>query len=337
MASRAERRRIQRREQKQMKQAKKMGRDKPSEIHLFNPVADFYETFIYANSTKCDRVAEPGKKMGQSVAICGAGPSLREHVDVLDTVADVWGVNSAAVWLHEHGHKLTHAFTIDQTPTMLKEWVDPPPVEYLLASTVHPHLTDYLMDKDLPITWFHNYVGIRKPDVEWLDEKGESRRMAYEDWLYTLLFPLTVRVGEGLNGVPRAFKLAQWMGYERIVLLGADCAMHATSTVPDGLEPGTRAYLNWLEENTDFHVDGGSAITNNQSPMILQGEIDGRMWTTKADLMVTAVTIARWLRDGEPGLEVVGDVLPVALKDKDEEFFARLPGLKDGSGESVTV
>ena len=48
------------------------------------------------------------------VVICGAGPSLRDTAAKWCQQADqVWGCNSAATWLYDNGHKVTHGFTVD--------------------------------------------------------------------------------------------------------------------------------------------------------------------------------------------------------------------------------
>lgn len=339
MTSRGRRRQLTR-------EAEKKGLAAPpgeGEVQLYNPVARHFETFIYANALECDRVAAQGSAEGRTVVICGAGPSLRENAaaycgDEAGDDVDVWGINSAAGWLWDNGLRLTHAFTVDQTPTLLKEWVNCWPVEYLIASSCHPHLTTYLKRHNRHVTFFHNFVGIAKPPVVWEDTDGTERTIDYESWLYSLLYDPTVRVGAGLNGTTRAVDLAAFMGYDRIVVLGADCAMVATGLIPPELERGTAAHTAWMEENTLFHADGGSAVTNGQSDLLFQGEIDGRLWSTKPDLMITAIQLGIWLRDAAiPGLEVIGDTLPAVLAEKDDSFLDRLPRLSNMAGDPIKI
>ena len=311
------------------------------EIQLGNPVADHFEAFIAGNATKCEAVVEGGVGAGKTVVICGAGPSLRDHLDRLEEGDEVWGINSAAPWLYENGHRVTHGFSIDQTPTMLKEWVEAYPLEYRIASTCHPHLVDHLTLHGRRVEFFHNYVGLKKPPVQFEDDEGNVRSEMYEDWLYMLLYDGTVRAGNGLNGVSRAIDVARFMAFDRITKgdprkIAADCAMGADA-VPEDMDRSGPEYIAWLEANTDFHVGGGSAVENGQSPLILQGEIDGRLWTTKPDLMITAVTLAKFLQGEVPNLEVVGDVLPNALRHKDQAFFDQLPKLTNGVGDEIRV
>src|SRR5207248_3158097 len=160
---------------------------------LENPMSNNYEAFIVGNAQSCDHVVEKDSAEGQTLVICGAGPSLREEAAEWCPKCDqVWGCNSAMTYLAEHGHKVTHGFTVDQQAAMVEEWVSAPDVEYLLASTVHPHLTEYLISKNRTLRFFHNFVGLKNPPVQWPDENGVDRIEAYEDWLYMLLYPGTV-------------------------------------------------------------------------------------------------------------------------------------------------
>ena len=112
-------------------------------------------------------VAMQDSAKGQHLVLCGAGPSANQHAAEWCPQADqIWGCNSALVWLQDNGHKPTHGFTVDQTPEMLNEWRSTPDVEYLLASTVHPHLSELLHARQRRIRYFHNYVGIEHRAVE---------------------------------------------------------------------------------------------------------------------------------------------------------------------------
>ena len=231
------------------------------QIQLQNPVADHHATWVVGNAQYCERVVEENMARGKSLAICGAGPSLADTAREYCPKADhVWGCNSALLWLHDHGHKPTHGFTVDQTPQMCEEWHRAPDVEYLVASTIHPHLTMWLTNKGRGLRWFHNYVGIRERPVSYgvcrdcgdvIENETpivegdtckhadvERQTMAYEDWMYLSLYPPTCRAGSGLNSVTRAIDIARFMGYETISVLGADCALKTTAPPPKGYVPG---------------------------------------------------------------------------------------------------
>lgn len=332
MKSRAHRRRIAR----ELKKQEKRGPPEPEppkatggEIQLQNPVAQHFEAFIFGNAEHCDHVVAAGQSEGKHIVICGAGPSLREHADEWIPQADeVWGCNSALPWLHDNGHRVTHGFTVDQTPHMITEWYSAPPVEYIVASTIHPHLTEYLLSKGRTLRWFHNFVGLKKPPVEW-----EGRRMMYEDWMYTALYPPTVRAGSGLNTVNRAVDVARYAGAERVTILGADCALRVKSNPPD--LPHTHPdFIRWLKEETEMHADGGHALVSGATAVTLHAEIDGRLWVTKPDMAISAVWLADVARH-HPEVELVGDTLPNAVKDKPETFMDRLPHLSNSDGSPM--
>lgn len=258
-------------------------------------------------------VVQAGESVGKTVAICGAGPTLRDHAaDYCQKVDHVFGCNSAVTWLHNQGHRVTHGFTVDQTAHMAEEWAAAPDVDYLVASTVHPDLMDTLVGAGRRFRFFHNFVGIRERPVCWAGDDGVERTMSYEDWLYTANFPMTVLSGSGLNTVTRAIDIAQYMGYSKIYVLGADCALQYHGTIPDGGYQQA-AYIQWLRENTVMHADGGHALASDATPITLQGEIDGRVWLTKPDMAISAQWLIRVAEKSGGQVELVGDTLPNAI------------------------
>lgn len=329
--TRAERRRAEREAQKAPKQEQT--------LQLQNPVQEHFESFIFGNALHCDHVMVEDEAVGKSLLICGAGPSLADEIDKYE--ADhVWGCNSAAIWLHDNGYQVTHAFTVDQTPAMLEEWFKAPDVEYLLATTVHPHLTAYLKGKNRRIRWFHNFVGIKKQPVELCEcglgpdececETYTPKVVSYEEWLYLALFPPTIHSGSGLNSVNRALDIAIQAGYEKITILGADCALKVSSPPPN-LPNHHPDYLRWLREETVMHADGGHALASGATPVTMYAEIDGRLWVTKPDMAISSVWLEQARRYYPDRVDIVGDTLVGALRDKPDEFLRRMPGL-GGSG-----
>jgi hypothetical protein len=291
----------------------------------------FFDLQIRTKSPRL--VVEQDSAQGKTLVLCGAGPSLKDDAaDWCKKGDQVWGCNSALTWLAKNGYPVTHGFTVDQTPQMLEEWAKGPDVEYLIATTVHPHLTEYLLAEKRRVTWFHNYVGINKPPVQ----IGE-RTMEYEDWLYTLLFPGTVRAGCGLNSVTRAIDVAMFMGFEKIYVLGADCALKVKRPAPADAVVGSEAHKAWLEQETVMHADGGNALASGATACTLSGDIDGRHWVTKPDMMVSAVFLVRMKRRYGRRLTLVGDTLPNALKNKPDSFLDRLPSLVDHNGNVIKI
>ncbi|HXU07058.1 MAG TPA: hypothetical protein VN903_39165, partial [Polyangia bacterium] len=236
---------------------------------------------------------------------------------------------------------------------MLAEWASTPDVDYLIASTCNPNLCKLLVDNGRQVTFFHNYVGVRGgpvsygvchaceqmsdadlpncPHCESVDV--ERHTVSYEDWLYQALYPATLRTGSGLNATTRAIDLALYMGFRKIYLLGADCALKVNKPMPKGAVHGSPEHTAWLEEDVVMHADGGSALASQASSLTLEGEIDGRRWLTKPDMMITA----QWLRSMKLALgsrlSIIGDTLPKAILHKDDAFVARLPSLIGHDGK----
>ena len=326
-------------------------------VELENYMLPHFHNFILANSVTRDRYGIPmvqqDSHVGEPLVICGAGPSLRDHLEYVEDAwakrDDIWACNSAMPWLLDKGH-VTHGFCVDQTEFALQEWAHLPNVKYLLASTVHPALSGALARKGhrkrwtrlLPrllrprrpeVQFFHNYVGTEDPE-NWPAERAEIFRdiesetgelwtrpwkgvfleKRYEDFLYENLYPPSIRVGGGLNSVNRALCLAMGCGYDPITVLGADCALASDGT---------------------FHADGAGHTVAGATAKLLQGEIDGRLWVTKADMIISAIALVFMVRREKGRIRLVGDTLPNALMDKSKDFFDSLPRLRDSEYEYV--
>lgn len=256
-------------------------------IELRSPVADQIPGFSHTNALRdnIEMVGPKHSKLGKVLALCGAGPSLRP--EVIDRYDDMWACNSALTYLLEHGITPTHAVAIDQTPQMLEEWeAAPEGPEYWIASTTDPALADHLLAHGRTVKWFHNACGF--PD-------GLDAEFAHydKDWP-TPAFVL----GIGATIVPRLIALAAWLGYRRIDIYGADCAFVDDDVV---------------------HANGGTAGEVYVAPVILEGTFRGKTWRTRPDLLMSAVDLARQVRQHPGNIRLIGDTLPVALMDLEDE------------------
>lgn len=258
-----------------------------SPFSLCTPMATYHAAFAFGNAVLGLPMVAEGSAAGQSLVLCGAGPSLTDHAGQYDG-DQVWGTNSAATWLSAQGHPVTHGFAIDSSVGMLEEWPEALLIDYLVASTVDPRLTTRLLAANRSVSLFHSRSGFE-----------------HEDWFYSTFFSRGLIAGSGLNAVTRAIDVAEWMGFTRITVLGADCALR------DGL----------------LHADGGGITAHGATATTRTGEIDGRRWTTKPDLLVTAVHLVRMQRRLGDRLTLVGDTLPNALASKDDAYLDRLTSL----------
>lgn len=274
---------------------------------------------IRANARPGTPVAVPDSRRGRTLTICGAGPSLADQT--IPATDEVWAVNSALPWLWRRDQRVTHGVTIDQGRAMLAdhEWGLAVPVDYLVASSVHPDLVDLLEDAGQTVTFFHSYLGLTDP--EGWDTAG---RGPYETWLYRTLYGTTVMAGHGLNGVPRAVCLALGMGFDHITVLGADCA--ARPDCPPMPAPGSADYSDWLRQ-VPLYVDGRTAAVYGAEAPMAEAEIDGRRWVTRPDMLISAIHLLE-LEAAYPGrVTLVGDTLPNAFRMQGPEWWADLPTL----------
>ena len=249
-------------------------------IELRSPVQEHLRAYVDANRvTDPARMVTPAMRTGHTVAICGAGPSLaRADIHGVD---QVWACNSALPYLHARTERVGAAIGIDQTAAMIREWADPPDVPYYLASSVDPALVQHLAAHGRTVSFFHNHVGFDADEFQH----------------YCATYPPTLMVGEGFTVVSRAIGLALWMGYERIDVYGADCA---------------------FADHDVTHANGEQATTAYHNPLIMAGEINGRTWRTRPDMLMDAVHLVRRVRQANGRIRLLGDTLPVALLGKDD-------------------
>jgi hypothetical protein len=93
---------------------------------------------------KLPRIAQQ-KIHGRTLALCGGGPSLADHLDEIRSFDEVWAINEAAHWLKGQGIKAT-LFTVDPLP-MAAEAYD---VESAIFSTaVDPIAFEYMAGRDV--------------------------------------------------------------------------------------------------------------------------------------------------------------------------------------------
>lgn len=288
------------------------------------PDSDQFYTHIMQNAAMATRMATHGTAVGQRVAICGAGPSLRETASHIPAMVDqVWACNSALPYLMDRAQRVTHGFAIDQGVAMLAphEWGRTFAVDYLLASSVSPLLVQHLHAASRPITFFHSYIGLPSP-ADWVAPDGLPER-TYEMWLYTTQYPTSVQVGHGLNAVPRAVCLALAMGFSEILVYGADCA--CAPNAPPMPRLGTPEYATWLEALV-MYPDGRTAAQYGPQAAFAEASIDGTRWHTRPDMAISASMLVE-LAERHPQVRFIGEGLPGLLMAKDATFRAGMPRL----------
>jgi hypothetical protein len=249
---------------------------------LESPVQDQLAEFCRKNrETEPLVMAQMGAFKGQTLALCGAGPSLAEFTNI-NSVDQVFACNSALPFMVGRGQHVDAGVGIDQTPGLLDEWADPPDVPYYIASTVDPALTRHLLKHGRELRFFHSTVGF--PD----------EIAAYKKW------PTGCLAFCGHNVVGRFLRVVPWLGFERVDIYGADCAFTRDDVT---------------------HANGTTADEAYGPTAVAVGEIDGREWRTRTDMLIAAVDLARTARDSNGCIRLMGDTLPNALMGKDDDFL----------------
>ena len=301
--------------------------------HLVMPNQQHLYDHIKQNAPFAKEMVAPDTHKGQTVNICGAGPSLTPYLSRrwglwrkrLPPASQTWGCNSALQYLYDHGAKPTHGFVIDQGEEMLRpeEFGRTHDVVYYVSSSVHPRLVQHLLAEGRCLKWFHSYLGIEDPKGWDAKAVGKSYEMA----LYTdaRLYQSGVQVGHGLNSVQRAVCLALFMGFSKIRVYGADCACAPDGPpMPDYFSP---EYRKWLGKLTAY-ADGRTALdAYGPEGTMAEGVIDGRRWHTRADMVISARHMLELVQTFPGRIELMGDTFPNAIKDKDAEFMSRMPAL----------
>lgn len=285
---------------------------------------------------------------GQTVAICGAGPSLRDYHTTPQPATDqVWACNSALPYLMNHGVRVTHAIGIDQGEGMLEDWARTFDVTYMIASSVHPRLVKHLRNHHRRLQWFHNYLGIPdppdwvKPDICVVCQHVEAGAheghaytpLTYEIWLYQNLYQASCIPAYGLNVVARAIGVALYLGFSKIMVYGSDCAARVDGpSMPNAVDPD--AYAAWMKEIV-VYADGRTAF-DVYGPKGVMIEASGpnlgwRRWHTRGDMLVTARHLTVIVNTNADRVQLVGDILPNALMDWTPTQWEDVPDM-DGKG-----
>jgi hypothetical protein len=310
----------------------------PVICELAIPNQDYLADHIRANASLSHRMAQPDSRVGKTLALCGAGPSLNDHL--YEIVADeIWACNSALPYLIHKGLSVTHGFTVDQGVEMLgeREWREPYDVEYIIASTVHPDIPKHLTTHGRDLLWIHNFCGLKNP-AGWNGDKS------FELALYGDLYPSGPMVGYGLNSVPRAVCLALWMGFSKIMVHGADHAAKPTGVpMPAWRSEGWIPFLQqcqlYADGRTAFDAFGENVtLVQNDMETVLGCSETTQRWITRPDMVISAQHMAQMARDHSDRITLVGNTLPNAMLDKPAEWFATFPHLNTTQGvEGLTM
>lgn len=240
---------------------------------------------------------------GQNAIVCGSAPSLlkpetlrklRKHIK------QGWKIVACKEGIELlRKRKVSVHFSVSMDPTdtqHLKTYLDDG-ITYLIASSCHPTLFDHVLNDGRPVRVFHSACGwnghIRNPGT------GEVAHITETD-LYKNLFPNADVMCGGFTVVNRALSCAKYMGFEKVIIAGADFGWRA---------------------GENYYAEGAKQKAGNEGiEMSDQGRVDGKEWLTRPDLLASAVTVAKMKKSGHI-YAIWGDSLAAALAKKDTKFL----------------
>lgn len=275
----------------------------PNFMKLVNPEVHFLPMNIeYAASLGLPFVQQDALAEAKGVVVCGTAPSLvkasslREIRRLQNIGFKVFAVKQAIRILPEYDIIPDFSVAMDPGEKQIKKTPLDPRVTYLVASSCHPRMFDYLLKGGANVVLFHSACGAATENLCEMD-------------LYAKYFPENCSYESVASGgytvVNRAIAVAEWMGAKRIHIAGA----------PFG----------W-RDSEDYYAPTVTEPAGNASGPTLddQGRVDGKRWYSKADLLPSAMSVARKAKANPGKFSFIGDSLAAALASKSDAFLERV-------------
>lgn len=238
----------------------------------------------------------------KGVVVCGTAPSLvtgstlREIRELQRKGFKVIAVKQAIRILPEYDIRVDYSVAMDPGEKQIHKTPIDWRVKYFVASSCHPVMFEYLAKGGVEVNIFHSACGASTHDMTEMDlyAKFYPNDCTYED----------IAMG-GYTVVNRAVALSEYLGAKRIVIAGA----------PFG----------W-REGTDYYAPTVTEPASNASGPTLddQARVDGKKWFTKADLLPSAVSLARKAKANPARFDFIGDSLAASLTRKTDAFLERV-------------
>jgi hypothetical protein len=275
----------------------------PNFMKLVNPEVGFLPMNIeYAASLNLPFVQKDALADLKGVVVCGTAPSLvkasslREIKRLQSLGYKVFAVKQAIRILPEYGIIPDFSVAMDPGEKQIKKTPLDPRVTYLVATSCHPRMFDYLLKGGANVVLFHSACGAAFENL-------------CEMEIYEKYFPENCRyesvASGGFTVVNRAVAVASWMGAKRICIAGA----------PFG----------WRDDE-DYYAPTVTEPAGNASGPTLddQGRVDGKRWFSKADLLPSAMSLARKAKASPGKFDFIGDSLAASLAAKSDAFLERV-------------
>lgn len=268
-------------------------------IQFTNPNISHLGDHITLNSTRKLPLIKRGMHEGaRGAVVCGSGPSLMKPATlrvIREKIKAGWHIftcNEATKLLRAAGLKVDYSVTMDPGTLVIERTFLDHSVTYCLASSCHPKLFEHVIGGGCKAMVYHSACG-------WANEVR----------MYKLLYGCGDTMIGGFTVVNRAFALSDYMGFPRIVLAGAD--------------------FGWRPDSS-YYAKGAVAPPLTDSYMSDDAKVDGKPWHTRPDLLASAITVARLIKNRQ--VVVVGDSLAASLAKRDDAFINEVGGIRNRDG-----
>ena len=306
-------------------------------IKFVNPNSGNFDRNIRYAAEQPYRMIQHKELLGKNIVVAGSGPSLADP-NVITKIKELQAegyllcaLKKALRVLHDQGLKIDYSVSMDPGAHICKPQriTKIPGVTYILATSSDVLLFDYLSADTSYLTWLAGQTEEDSKRIldDYYDQymKGESLfnnlpecgavdilkfhsacGLPNEIQLYEELFALRSGIeadawvaGGGFNVTNRAASAFLFMGVNKMVFAGADGG--------------------W-RKGESFYADG---LPNRPGvDMCDEGKVDGTPWWTRPDMLASSVALTRMARSvGADRISFIGDVMPLKLLDKDEEFL----------------
>lgn len=274
-------------------------------FHFNNPFQSLLPDHIrYSASLELGRVKQGMHAGSRGVIICGSGPSLLKF-SVLDEIRKKarqgWTIvacKEAIRLLRDRKVPVHYSVSMDPTPWQVAKTHIDKDITYCIASSCHPELYRHVLDNRCHALVFHSACGAR---CEWegLDELG----------LYKKHHGTAATIMGGYTCANRALGLANFMGFP------------PSTTWLAGVDFGWR-------DTSEYYAKGavgkaGNTVEGRNLDMQDHGQVDGRNWNTRIDMLASAVDVAKRFKRGQIG-RWLGDSLGKSLAKREFAFIDQI-------------
>lgn len=272
-------------------------------IKFHNPFFHLLGQHIVSSANRRLPMMARDSHKGENVIVCGSAPSLVKANTlnrIRNHVKKGWKIvacKEAIELLRKRNIPVHYSVSMDPTDTQhLKTYLDDG-ITYLIASSCHPTLFDHVINGGRACRVFHSACGwngnVRNPQT------NQTVHITETD-LYKNMFPNADVMCGGFTVVNRALSCAKYMGFEKVVLAGAD--------------------FGWREKSSYYAKGAKQKAGNEGIEMTDQGLVDGKPWLTRPDLLASAVSIAKLKKKGQI-FGIWGDSLAASLAKRDDQFL----------------